>query len=71
MAGEKKSAVIINKMVESIIQSGQIEVDYMDIVSPETLEDIEEIKDLVLIAGAIKFGEELRLIDNILAAPEK
>ena len=70
-AGEKKSAVIINKMVESIIQSGQIEVDYMDIVSPETLEDIEEIEDLVLIAGAIKFGEELRLIDNILAAPEK
>ena len=70
-AGEKKSSVIINKMVESIIQSGQIEVDYMDIVSPETLEDIEEIEDLVLIAGAIKFGEELRLIDNILAAPEK
>ncbi len=69
--GTKSSAEIINKMVESIIESGDIEVDYMDIVSPETLNDVEEIDDVVLIAGAINLGEDLRLIDNILAAPEK
>ena len=62
---------VINKMVELIIEHGNIEVDYMDIVNPDTLEDVEEIDDLVLIAGAIKLGEELRLIDNILAAPEE
>lgn len=70
-AGNKNSSEIINKMVESIIESGNVEVDYMDIVSPETLNDIEEVEDLVLIAGAINLGDDLRLIDNILAAPEE
>ena len=70
-AGNKNSSEIINKMVESIIESGNVEVDYMDIVSPETLNDVEEVEDLVLIAGAINLGDDLRLIDNILAAPEE
>ncbi len=69
--GHSNAAEILNKMVESIIHAGAAEVDYMDIVSPETLEDVEEVDDLVLIAGAIKLGDDLRLIDNILAAPRK
>ncbi len=69
--GHSNAAEILNKMVESIIHAGTAEVDYMDIVSPETLDDVEEIDDLVLIAGAIKLGDDLRLIDNILAAPQK
>ncbi len=69
--GETKSSEIICKMVEIIIESGNVEVDYMDIVSPETLEDVEEIEDLVLIAGAIILEGDLRLIDNVLAAPTK
>ncbi len=69
--GERNASTIINRMVESIIETGDIEVDYLDIVSPETLDDVEEIEDLVLIAGAIKLDNDLRLIDNILAAPEE
>ncbi len=69
--GETNASTIINRMVESIIENGNIEVDYLDIVSPETLDDVEEIEDLVLIAGAIKLDNDLRLIDNILAAPEE
>ncbi len=69
--GETNASTIINRMVESIIENGNIEVDYLDIVSPETLDDVEEIEDLVLIAGAIKLDNDLRLIDNILTAPEE
>ena len=58
-----------NAMQEHILKDDAIEVDYLDIVSPETLEEVETVDDLVLIAGAIKIGG-VRLIDNILVSPD-
>lgn len=58
-----------NAMQEQILQDQDIEVDYLDIVSPESLEEVEKVDDLVLIAGAIKIGG-VRLIDNILVGPD-
>ncbi|MCD8139278.1 MAG: pantoate--beta-alanine ligase [Planctomycetaceae bacterium] len=56
-------------MQERILQDDEIELDCLDIVSPETLEEVEKVDDLVLMAGAIKIGG-VRLIDNILVGPD-
>jgi pantoate--beta-alanine ligase len=60
---------VFNAMCEHILRDDAIELDYLHLVSPETLEDVERIDDLVLIAGAIKIGD-VRLIDNILVGPD-
>ena len=59
---------IFNAMCEHILRDNEIEIDYLHIVSPETLQDVETIDDMVLIAGAIRIGE-VRLIDNMLIGP--
>lgn len=56
-------------MQEAVLRDAEIELDYLDIVSPESLEEVEKVDDLVLIAGAIKIGG-VRLIDNILVGPD-
>ena len=67
--GEKDAFKLSTAMQESILKDSDIEVDYLDIVSPETLEEVEVVDDLVLMAGAIKIGG-VRLIDNILVGPD-
>jgi pantoate--beta-alanine ligase len=61
--------VLTNAMAGHILKDNEIELDYLDIVSPETLDEVETIDDLVLMAGAIKIGG-VRLIDNILVGPD-
>ncbi len=67
--GEADAFKLSNAMQEHILKDQDIEVDYLDIVSPETLEEVEKVDDLVLMAGAIKIGG-VRLIDNILVGPD-
>lgn len=67
--GERDVFHLSNAMQEHILKDNEIELDYLDIVSTETLEEVEKIDDLVLIAGAIKIGG-VRLIDNILIGPD-
>ena len=62
--GELQSMVLLNKMRERIESVSSAEIDYIKIVSGETLEDIEQISDDVLIALAVRFGKT-RLIDNV------
>ena len=66
--GETNPAALSNAMGEHILQDDEIELDYLEIVSPETLEAVEKLDYLALIAGAIKIGG-VRLIDNILVGP--
>jgi pantoate--beta-alanine ligase len=66
---EYNANTLFNAMCEQILQDNDIEVDYLHIVSPETLQDVEKVDDLVLIAGAIRIGG-VRLIDNILVGPD-
>lgn len=63
--GQAEAFALANAMREHILKDGRVELDYLDIVSPETLEDVDTVDDLVLIAGAITVGG-VRLIDNIL-----
>ncbi len=67
--GETDAFKLTNAMQEHILKDGEIELDYLDIVSPETLEEVEKVDDLVLMAGAIKIGG-VRLIDNVLVGPD-
>ena len=68
-AREYDAFTLANVMQEHILKDPDIELDYLDIVSPESLEEVEKVDDLVLIAGAIKLGG-VRLIDNILVGPD-
>ncbi len=67
-SGEKNSLTVINQMCEHILAHGDIEIDYMNIVSTETLDDVETIDEMVLLAGAVFVGD-VRLIDNMLVDP--
>ncbi len=67
--GVKDATRISHAMAEKILQDDAIEIDYLDIVAPETLEEVEQVDDLVLMAGAIKIGG-VRLIDNLLVGPD-
>jgi len=40
-------------------------IDYVEVVHPETLEDLTLLEDRALVALAVKFGST-RLIDNTL-----
>ncbi|MCC8189503.1 MAG: pantoate--beta-alanine ligase [Planctomycetes bacterium] len=60
---------LTSAMAERILRDDAIELDYLDIVSPETLEEVEKVDDLVLMAGAMTIGG-VRLIDNILVGPD-
>ncbi len=66
---EYDSQTIFTAMCEHILKDDAIEVDYLQIVSPETLQDVEKVDDLVLMAGAILIGG-VRLIDNIIVGPD-
>ena len=66
---EYDAFALTNAMAQRILEDDAIELDYLDIVSPETLEEVEKVDDLVLIAGAIKIGG-VRLIDNVLVGPD-
>ncbi len=67
-AGERDARTVMNAMAESVLAHEGVELDYLDIVNTETLDDVETIDDLVMIAGAIRLAD-VRLIDNVLVAP--
>jgi len=61
--GERKSAKIIEGIRSTIASKNLAEIDYVEIVNSETMQQIDEIKNKVLVAIAVKFGNT-RLIDN-------
>lgn len=64
-SGESNAQKIRTEMEKFIRQSGGVEIDYIAIVNPETLEEVETVADNTLIALAAKVGGT-RLIDNIV-----
>jgi pantoate--beta-alanine ligase len=56
---------VIRHWLTTLLESNQptVELDYLAVVDPDTLEDIDEIKDRALVAIAAKVGG-VRLIDN-------
>lgn len=59
-----RDASLIQREVERILKSKEgVNIEYISVADPETLEDVEQIKDKALIAIACQVGKT-RLIDN-------
>lgn len=66
IGGERSTGRIVAKMQAVIAAAGNVQIDYLSLVDPVTLEDIGESRPKgVLIAGAVRVGGT-RLIDNML-----
>jgi pantoate--beta-alanine ligase len=65
LAGETKADEIVALIKNKIIEKPDAQIDYVEIVDPETLEFQFDIQSSVLIALAVNFGKT-RLIDNII-----
>lgn len=63
--GERKASVIKNAIIQLIRGAKDAVIDYVEVVHPETLEDLTLFEDRALVALAVKFGST-RLIDNTL-----
>ncbi|MHC4871526.1 MAG: pantoate--beta-alanine ligase [Planctomycetota bacterium] len=66
--GEKASMTVIEAVMENILKTQDIEIDYIEIVDSEELKEAAWIENTVIIAGAVRIGE-VRLIDNLIIHP--
>ena len=64
-SGEKRGTEYLRVMSDRIQQEPDTEIDYVSLVHPDTLEELQEIKDRALAALAVRIGKT-RLIDNIV-----
>jgi len=63
--GERSVAMLIERGKRVLAEEAAVRKDYLEIVDPDTLEPVEEVKGTVLVAVAAFVGNT-RLIDNIL-----
>lgn len=63
--GERDSAKILEEVKGSLSKVEGLEIEYVNIVHPETLEDVERITDSAVLATAVRIGST-RLIDNVI-----
>jgi pantoate--beta-alanine ligase len=62
--GQRKAAVLINRIRSRLRNEPLARVDYVAVADPEELESLSLVKDRTLIALAVFFGRT-RLIDNV------
>lgn len=63
--GERDSAKILEEVKGSLSKVEGLEIEYVNVVHPETLEDVERITDSAVLATAVRIGST-RLIDNVI-----
>lgn len=61
--GEYRSKVIIDEVKNILTAGNGTQIDYVQLCNPETLEDVDQIKEPTLLALAVWIGKA-RLIDN-------
>jgi len=64
-AGEREAAKVAGAVRRRLEAAPGVELQYVAVVDPDTLADLERIADKVLVAAAAKVGRT-RLIDNVL-----
>jgi pantoate--beta-alanine ligase len=67
--GQRNCQALIDTMHKIISRSSKAQIEYISIVDPQTLADIDVIQGAALVALAVKIGST-RLIDNILVGPD-
>ncbi len=66
IAGERSAKAVARAMADYLAEAGPAgEIDYLEVVDPETLQPVEAASPPVLLAGAVRWGPA-RLIDNML-----
>jgi pantoate--beta-alanine ligase len=66
-----REAALIQREVERVLKSKEgVDIEYVSITDPDTLEDVKQIKDKVLVAIACHVGKT-RLIDNKVLTEEQ
>ena len=63
-SGEAKAATLVAGIQEDLRASGPVAIDYVAIVDPNTLEDVQRAEGPVRICLAVRIGK-CRLIDNL------
>ncbi|MCI9526339.1 MAG: pantoate--beta-alanine ligase [Lachnospiraceae bacterium] len=63
--GEHDASQIKKTIISNIESEPLAKVDYVEIVNPDTMENIDTVEDLALIATAVYIGKT-RLIDNVM-----
>ncbi|MBS4241072.1 pantoate--beta-alanine ligase [Campylobacter vulpis] len=63
--GERESKIILQAMREELQKESLARIDYIELVNPKTMENLERIEEGVLCALAVYIGKT-RLIDNFL-----
>lgn len=66
--GEKRAAVLKAAIRAEVAQVREAQVDYIDIVDPETLQGVDSLEAPALAALAVRLGGT-RLIDNLMLPP--
>ena len=66
--GERSAAVVRARAAARVPAVDGVNVEYLDVVDPETMQPLEDVRGPVRIAGAVWFGKT-RLIDNVYAEP--
>ena len=70
VAGGEHEAARIRALAHSELAAHGIEPEYLELRSPETLEEVDEVDGPVLVAVAARVGST-RLIDNAVIAPRR
>ena len=64
--GSRDSAALVRAARDLIEQSGPCEIDYVELVDPQSMQPLSRLEErTVLAAAAVRFGD-CRLIDNLL-----
>jgi pantoate--beta-alanine ligase len=67
-AGERSPSKLIDAARAILAQAPQVRVDYLEIVDPDTLDPVDQVRGRTLVAVAAYVGTT-RLIDNIVLNP--
>jgi pantoate--beta-alanine ligase len=66
-AGERSADVLVRRARGAMAELG-VQVEYLELVDPRTLEPVASLREPALLAVAARFGET-RLIDNLILEP--
>lgn len=64
-AGERRGSILRQNMANTIQSEPLARLDYVSVADPETLMELDEVRDGALLSLAVFFGD-VRLIDNLL-----